>query len=51
MERQQTIILVGAGRMGGAMLHGWIRGLGAGYRFIAVDPHARLDLEELRLNC
>lgn len=36
----KNIILVGAGRMGGALLRGWIEALGSGFHFIAVDQNA-----------
>lgn len=31
--------MIGAGRMGGAMLKGWTQALGSGFRFAVVDPH------------
>ncbi len=32
--------MIGAGRMGGAMLKGWTKALGDGFRFTVIDPHA-----------
>lgn len=43
----QTILLVGAGRMGGAMLRGWISGMGPGFHFVALDPHAGPSLADI----
>lgn len=42
-----TILLVGAGRMGGAMLRGWMAALGPNTRIIALDPHAGQYLEDI----
>lgn len=45
-----TIILVGAGRMGGAMLRGWMAALGQNTRIIALDPHTSPYLEDISRN-
>ncbi|PHS04472.1 MAG: pyrroline-5-carboxylate reductase [Blastopirellula sp.] len=37
------IILVGVGRMGAAMLQGWIESLGQGFSFVGIDPHPAID--------
>ncbi|MEO9780423.1 MAG: pyrroline-5-carboxylate reductase [Sedimentitalea sp.] len=42
-----SILLVGAGRMGGAMLRGWISAMGSGYHFVALDPHAGPSLADI----
>lgn len=42
-----TIILAGAGRMGGALLRGWMAALGEGVRIYAVDPHAADTLGDI----
>ncbi|WP_342075084.1 pyrroline-5-carboxylate reductase [Yoonia sp. SS1-5] len=40
MVHQTTkVVLVGAGRMGQAMLNGWLRNLGESHEFHVVDPH------------
>jgi pyrroline-5-carboxylate reductase len=36
----KTILLVGAGHMGGALLRGWIKNAGPGFRFVVLDPNA-----------
>jgi pyrroline-5-carboxylate reductase len=51
-----TLVLVGAGRMGGALLEGWLRGGAAADRVVAFDPapppevKALIDGHGLRLN-
>lgn len=35
-----TVLMIGAGRMGGAMLKGWTRSLGDGFIFAVIDPVA-----------
>lgn len=42
-----TVILVGAGRMGGALLQGWIASAGPEFRFIAIDPNPIAALSDL----
>ena len=42
-----TIVLAGAGKMGGAMLAGWLaRGLDAG-RVVVIEPHPSDDIRAL----
>ncbi|SNT76881.1 pyrroline-5-carboxylate reductase [Paracoccus seriniphilus] len=43
----QVILLAGAGRMGSALLRGWIETMGAGYHFVALDPHAGPSLADI----
>ena len=43
----ETILLVGAGRMGGAMLRGWISAMGGGFHFVALDPHVGPSLTDI----
>jgi pyrroline-5-carboxylate reductase len=43
----RTLVLIGAGKMGGAMLEGWLAGgLDAG-GLVVLDPHASADLSKL----
>lgn len=42
-----TILLVGAGRMGGAMLRGWMEALDPQYHIIAIDPYTGPYLEDV----
>ncbi len=42
-----TILLVGAGHMGGAMLRGWMAALGPDYSTIALDPNAGPFLKDI----
>ncbi|TNF21362.1 MAG: pyrroline-5-carboxylate reductase [Rhodobacteraceae bacterium] len=34
------VLMIGAGRMGGAMLKGWMQALGQGFGFAVIDPQA-----------
>ncbi|MDC0737988.1 pyrroline-5-carboxylate reductase [Cognatishimia sp. SS12] len=43
----KTILLIGAGRMGGAMLRGWLTALKMPVNLIVVDPHNQPVLDEL----
>jgi pyrroline-5-carboxylate reductase len=51
-----TLVLVGAGKMGGAMLEGWLRGGAEASRIVALDPSpppemkALIDRAGVRLN-
>ena len=42
----QSILLVGAGKMGGAMLRGWLSTLDQSTRFVVLDPHEPPGLSE-----
>ncbi|WP_170388142.1 pyrroline-5-carboxylate reductase [Ruegeria atlantica] len=46
-ENVKNIVLVGAGRMGGSMLRGWLEALDSDFSFWVVDPHAGSSLDEL----
>ncbi|WP_405117462.1 pyrroline-5-carboxylate reductase [Phaeobacter sp. BS23] len=43
----KTIMLIGAGRMGSAMLSGWLTELKMPVNLIAIDPHIEPTLEDL----
>ncbi len=43
----KTILLVGAGRMGGALLRGWLNTLSNDFQSLAVDPHAAPHLADI----
>lgn len=45
----KTVLLIGAGNMGFAMLNGWIRGLGTEYRFVVVDPMVGPAISEMEI--
>lgn len=45
----KTIILVGAGKMGGAMLTGWLEKLDSTYVFHVIDPGAGAHLNDLQM--
>lgn len=51
-----TLVLVGAGKMGGAMLEGWLKGGASPSKIVALDPappaevKAMLDAKGIRLN-
>ena len=51
-----TLVLVGAGKMGGAMLEGWLKGGADPARIVALDPSpppevkALIDRHGVRLN-
>jgi len=49
MSCPDTILLVGCGNMGGAMLAGWLRGGLAAERFTVVDPRLEAAPEGVRL--
>ena len=38
-----TVLVIGAGRMGGAMLKGWTKALGESFDFAVIDPDADWD--------
>ena len=43
----KTILLVGAGHMGGALLRGWVKNVGPGFKFVILDPNAGKALSDL----
>ncbi|MEM7731682.1 MAG: pyrroline-5-carboxylate reductase [Pseudomonadota bacterium] len=43
----KSVILVGAGRMGSAMLSGWLKGLKTPTQFFALDPHSKPSFEDV----
>ena len=42
-----TLVLVGAGKMGGAMLEGWLKGGADPSRIVALDPSPPAEVKEL----
>ncbi|GAA6208834.1 pyrroline-5-carboxylate reductase [Cognatishimia sp. WU-CL00825] len=43
----KTILLIGAGRMGSAMLSGWLKGLDMSAHFMAIDPNNKPNIGDL----
>lgn len=46
----KKILLIGAGRMGSAMLSGWLSGLKMPAHFMVIDPHMKPDVGDLTEN-
>lgn len=47
IELSGTLVLVGAGKMGGAMLEGWLKAGADPAKIVALDPHASEDMRGL----
>jgi pyrroline-5-carboxylate reductase len=47
IDLKGTLVLVGAGKMGGAMLEGWLKAGADPVRIVALDPHASAEMQAL----
>ena len=50
VELTGTLVLVGAGKMGGAMLEGWLKGGADPARVVALDPAPPQEVQKLLAN-